>query len=177
MAETLSAEVTLLEANPRAMVAVGLLGGRERIAQGNFEIAAADFDADGDEVHVTTLPGNARITSLQLGGDEQDTSANSAVNVGLSRVSATDPSTKTIIDEDYFATATEIFRIGQVRLTELVDESATAALAANWGERLWEIAADTTDTGTSFNITMTQTATVDDATAATLYYLIKYVVD
>ena len=176
MATTLSTEVTNLQATPRVLNAVGLQGGRERICQGHFEVAAADFDADGDEIHLCTLPGNARVTSIKIGGDAMTDSSDSSVNVGFSRVSATNPTTTTIVDELYFATSSLAF-IAALRLTEFVDEAITAAAIANWGERLWEVAGDASDTGTYFNITMTQTATVASPTAGTLNYLIRYTID
>lgn len=176
MATTVSTEVTNLRASPRVLNAVGLQGGRERICQGNFEVADGDFDADGDEIHLCTLPGNARVTSIMIGGDQMDSSTTSIVNIGFSRVSATDSSTTTIIDEDYFATLVTSFRAA-LRLTEFVDESLAAALIADRGERLWEIAADATDTGTYFNITMTQTATVTTDIAATIMYIVRYTID
>jgi len=176
MATTLSTQVTNLQASPRVLNPVGLAGGRERVCQGNFEVAAADFDADADEIHLCTLPGNARVTSILLGGDTMDSGTDTLVNVGFSRVSAVDPSTTTIIDEDYFSTVLTTFQTAS-RLTESVDDANTAAAIADWGERLWEIAGDSSDTGTYFNITMTQTATVSGAQLATVKYAVKYVID
>ena len=176
MATTLSTQVTNLQASPRVLNPVGLAGGRERVCQGNFEVVANDFDANGDEIHLCTLPGNARVTSILLGGDTMDSGTDTLVNVGFSRVSSVDPSTTTIIDEDYFSTVLTIFQAAS-RLTEAVDDANTAAAIADWGERLWEIAGDSTDTGTYFNITMTQTATVSGAQLATVKYAVKYVID
>ncbi len=179
MPTTLSEEITNLQASPRVLNPVGLAGGRERICQGTLEVADGDFDADADEIHLCTLPGNARVTSIMIGADAMDTSTTSLVNVGFSRVSAVSPSTTTIVDEDYFATVVTSFR-GALRLTEFVDESGITGAAGNaeqWGERLWEIAADASDTGTYFNITMTQTATVTTDAAATIYYVVRYVID
>ena len=176
MATTLSEEITNLQATPRVLNAVGLAGGRERVCQGNFESVAADFDADGDEIHLCTLPGNARVTSIRIGGDTMDSGTDTLVNIGFSRVSAVTPSTTTIIDEDYFASVVTTFQTASI-LTEFVDEAATTAQIADWGERLWEIAGDSSDTGTYFNITMTQTTAVSGEQAATVKYIVRYVID
>lgn len=175
MSNTNSSEFTNFLATPRVLNAVGLQGGRVRVCQGNFEVADTDFDADGDEIRLCVVPSNARILSIKIGADDMDTGGSaSAVNIGFSQVNAA--GTLTIVDEDYFASVVEDFRIPS-RLTEYVDESKTTTLIENWGERLWEIAALSADTADDMVITMTQTASVTTDAAATVYYVVLYVID
>ena len=60
---------------PSVFNEVGLSGGRVRIAMDNFEVATADYDADGDYISLCRLPVNARVLSIKLWADAMGTSS------------------------------------------------------------------------------------------------------
>jgi|TARA_Y100000310_G_scaffold343736_1_gene452771 hypothetical protein len=163
MATTKSNLITNLDAVPSVFNDVGLSGGRVRIAMDNFEVTAADFDADGDIITLCRLPVNARVLSIKLWADAMGTSA--APNCGIY-------SGTTIKDEDFFATAVDT--ASAVAASELRFEAADANTA---GDKLWENAGDSANPGGHYDIALTQTASVSGGSDFTVAFEVLYTID
>lgn len=149
---------------------VARFSGRVRIAADNFELAAIDFDADGDTVHLCNLPAHAVIHSIKVGTDDLDSGSTVAFNYGIY---STDLGT--IKDEDFYATA--VAAQAASRLTEVYDESGTAGNRASAGERIWQNAGDTENPGGEYAIVATATAANAGAQAGTFQFQILYSID
>ena len=167
MANTNSTLVANELATPTVLTESSVSGGFVQIASDNVELVAADFDADGDTIHMVDLPSDAIIHSLKVSTDDLDTSTDVSFNYGIY---STDLAT--IHDEDFFASL--ITAQATSRLTELFDEAVTAANRASPGKKLFELAGIATDPGGRLAIVATQTATAASAAAGTFSFQISY---
>jgi len=161
------------DASPQASNPVGLQGGRKRIIQDNFEVAAEDVTDIGDIIRLARVPSNARLISLQVGNDDLDGGGPTlAADLGLYN-SATDD----VVDVDAFASASTQLQAAAA-LTNLIDEAlATAAKLTRVGNRVWEDAGLSADPGGNMDIAFTLTAAATTPAAGTIAFLIEYVVD
>lgn len=170
MANTNSNIVDIQDGTTTTKLSVAKFGGRVRIAADNFELVAANFDADGDTIHLCNLPVNAVIHSIKVSTDDLDTGATVAFNYGIY---STDLGT--IKDEDFFATA--VTAQAASTLTEIYDEAAAAGNVAGVGDPLWQNAGDTSDPGGQYAIVATATAANAGAQAGTFAFQILYSID
>lgn len=185
MANTNSAEVAAFFGSPLNKAPVGNLGGKLRVAGGNFEVAAADIDADGDTVRLARLPANARIWAIWLGGDDLDTGANVAWNIGLYEPGTDDTGPGALVvtaaadGESLFASAITQQAVRDVGTANLVGEDWVDGdvKIAFYGDRLWELAEDSEGDFTHYEIVATQTAAAAGAQAGTIAYAIWYTID
>lgn len=163
MATTKSNLITNLDAVPSVFNEVGLSGGRVRIAMDNFEVATADYDADGDYISLCRLPVNARVLSIKLWADAMGTS--SATNCGVYSGSS-------IKDEDFFASAVDTS--SAVAASELRFEAANIN---TMGDKLWENAGESSNPGGHYDIVLTQTATATNGSDFTVSFEVLYTID
>lgn len=168
MANTNSDELAAQLATPTTMTkeSKAIPGDTRRVVAGNFEVAAADIDADGDTVGLIRLLANAIIVSLKTFNDDLDSGANVAFNVGIAKLDGT------IVDEDAFASAVS-FQAADVAGTEHRFESAVNGIDT-LGERLWQNAGDSDDSEGAYAIVMYQTAAAAGAQPGTIAYVIEY---
>jgi hypothetical protein len=113
---TKGTNVALLDASPRLTMEIGTVNGKVRTFQDTVAVAALDFDADGDAVHLAEVPSGAKIVSIKIANDGLETATTGTVNVGLyNGPSAFTSSTPTsyaadgLIDEDCYATLSTDF--------------------------------------------------------------------
>jgi len=172
MAETKSNLITNSTAAPAVLNDVGLSGGRIRIAQDNFEVAAADFDADGDIIRLCSLPVNARVISIEIAADDMDGGTDSVVDVGIG-TDAGLAAGASADKHDFFATDSTLFRAALA----MTDFRYEAANLTTCGDKLWEHVGDSENPGGTYEIIMRQDATVSSPSAATLAFRIMYVID
>lgn len=175
MANTNSDIVANLVASPPVRNDVSIYGGRMRIAQGAFEVAAADFDADDDTITLCILPSASVVHSIKVANDDLDGATASVFNLGIYDWDRSARALGNVVDEDYWATLVTQFQAAAT-LTELVAEAAWDI--ANYGTPLWEgPAALSADPGGEYAIVLTQTAAVASAQAGTVAFEIIYTLD
>lgn len=177
MANTNSNLVASLYTSPIGANAVGQDGGRVRVKMGNFELAAADIDADGDTVRLARLPAVARIVGIFIGGDDLDGSTDLSWNIGLYEPGTDSAGPGTVIDEDVFASLITQQAARDMGVNNLITEAVNAGLFANIGERLWEVAGDNQGEFDVYEIVLTQTTAAASAAAGTLCFQIFYTID
>ncbi len=185
MANTNSNLMANIVALPRVHNPVGQQGGRVRVACGNFELAAADIDADGDTVRLALLPANARILQIWIGGDDLDSGSNLSWNIGLYEpgTDSTGPGSLVVTaatdGEVMFASGVTQQAVLQLGATNLVSEDWVDgdAKITFFGDRLWELAEDTQGAFPEYEIVLTQTTAATGAAAGTMAFAIFYSID
>lgn len=168
MASTNSTEVANHVTQPPTFSEHGRAGGHVVQYKGNFEVAAADFDADGDTAVLALVDWNFRPSSIRLAGDDLDGSTNVAFNVGIYRWDEVARSLGAEVDEDFFGSAVSFQ--SALRLTEVIDEAAAAANVTNVGKTMWELAGLTAVPTGKCAIVLTQSAASASAAAGTIAY-------
>ena len=151
--------VANFEASPQVFNNSALLSGEIRVAQGTIELAAGD-STDNDIVMFGPIPSHATITHLFVASDGLGGSC--TFNVGLYLPDGT------VKDEDVFATTVS----DAAGMTDLRFEAADINTA---GQRVFELAGDSTDPGDYYYVAATFNAT--GGTAGTMSFLIHYVVN
>lgn len=167
MATTNSDIITKLDAtNGKAFVEPYQLGGRERVSMGTVAVAAADIDADLDLVKLTRLPGNARLTSLQLAADDLGVDE---ADLGLYTTAGVEKDMDCYIDD--------IDLDGQaLALTEELFHTRNINLC---GQTVAEDAGDTpgTDDEKYYDLVLTRKGTTGTELAGDISFIVKYVID
>jgi len=166
MANTNSNVYANLIASPATMNDVGQYGGRVRRIADAFELAAVDFDADGDTITLCRLRGNVRIKSIMLSHDAMDSGATVLLNCGLYN---TDGS---IISETTYASAVNVQAAG--KNVEIVNEARNID---ETGNAIWQDAGATSDLGVFYDVVLTVTAANAGAQAGTIAFELEYTVD
>ena len=151
--------VANFEASPQVANNAAELHGVLRTANGTVELAAGDSDND-DIVMLAPIPSNASVTSLFIGSDTLGGSC--TFNVGIYTTDGT------VKDEDVFATA--VADAGA--MTDVRFEAANIDTA---GQKMYELAGDSTDPGGYYYIAATMAA--EGGTAGTMSWNITYVVN
>ena len=151
--------VANVAAIPQVFNNSALLSGEIRVAQGTIELAAGD-STDNDIVMFAPIPSHATITQLFVASDGLGGSC--TFNVGLYLPDGT------VKDEDVFATTVS----DAAGMTDLRFEAADINTA---GQRVFELAGDSTDPGDYYYVAATFNAT--GGTAGTMSFLIHYVVN
>lgn len=164
MATTKSNLITNSDATPVVMNDVGLSGGRMRVAQDNFEVAAADFDADGDIIRLCRLPVNARVLSIKLWSD--DMGGSGTLDCGIYPTDSDTPK-----DDDFYAT--DFDSSGQA--TDGAELRFEAANIDTLGDKLWENAGDSSNPGGHYDICLTAEAGFSNA--FTCAFQVVYTID
>ena len=161
------------DASPPVMNPVGKQGGRVRIIQDNFEVAAEDVTDIGDIIRLARVPVNARIHSIQIANDDLDSGAGAlAADLGIY-----DPNNGNAVkDADAFASAIGQLAAATAFGTELRWESGVNGIDT-LGKKLWELAGDSEDPGGEYDIALTLTAGASTPAAGTIAFIILYVVD
>ena len=147
------------EATPQVANNAAELHGVLRTAHGTVELAAGDSN-DDDIVMLAPIPSNASVTSLFIGSDTLGGSC--TFNVGIYTTDGT------VKDEDVFASA--VADAGA--MTDVRFEAANIDTA---GQKMYELAGDTTDPGGYYYIAATMSAA--GGTAGTMSWNITYVVN
>lgn len=185
MANTNSDLVANRFASPIVHTAVGQIGGRMRIAGGNFEVVAADIDADGDTLRLAILPAHARVWGIFIGGDDLDGSTNLNWNIGLYEpgTDSTGPGALVVTaatdGEVLFASAITqqaVLNLGSANLIteDWVDGDAKIAL---FGHELWALAEDAEGLFDTYEIVATQATAAASAAAGTFAFMIFWTLD
>ena len=151
--------VANFEATPPVLNNAAELAGVIRTAHGSVELAAGD-STDNDIVMLAPIPSNAAVTQLFVGSDTFGGSC--TFNVGLYT------SAGVVKDEDCFATSV-------ADAAALADVRHEAANLTTTGQKVWEIAGDSSDPGGYYYVAVTFNAT--GGTAGTLAWNINYVVN
>jgi len=151
--------VANFEASPQVLNNAAELHGVLRVAQGTVELAAGD-STDNDIVMLAPIPTNASIPQLFVGSDTFGGSC--TFNVGLYT------SAGVVKDEDCFATSVA----DAAALTDVRHEVANLTTT---GQKVWELAGDSSDPGGYYYVAITFDAT--GGTAGTLSWNINYVVN
>ena len=151
--------VANFEATPQVKNSAAELHGVLRTANGTVELDTGDSDND-DIVMLAPLPSNAVVPSLFIGSDSFGGSC--TFNVGIYTTDGT------VKDEDVFAT--DVADAGA-----MADVRFEAADINTAGQKMFELAGDTTDPGGYYYIAVTMSAA--GGTAGTLSWNISYVVN
>ena len=151
--------VANFEASPQVANNSAELHGVLRTAHGTVELASGDSD-DDDIVMLAPIPSNAAVPSLFIGSDTLGGSC--TFNVGIYKTDGT------VKDEDVFATA--VADAGA--MTDVRFEAANIDTA---GQKMYELAGDSTDPGGYYYIAATMAA--EGGTAGTMSWNITYVVN
>ena len=151
--------VANFEASPQVLNNAAELHGVLRVAQGTVELAAGD-STDNDIVMLAPIPTNATIPQLFVGSDTLGGSC--TFNVGLYT------SAGVVKDEDCFATSVA----DEAALADVRHEVANLTTT---GQKVWELAGDSSDPGGYYYVAVTFNAT--GGTAGTLSWNISYVVN
>tara|TARA_B100000003_G_scaffold152950_1_gene138237 strand:- start:27 stop:506 length:480 start_codon:yes stop_codon:yes gene_type:complete len=151
--------VANFEASPQVANNSAELHGVLRTAHGTVELAAGDSN-DDDIVMLAPIPSNAAVPSLFIGSDTLGGSC--TFNVGIYKTDGT------VKDEDVFATA--VADAGA--MTDVRFEAANIDTA---GQKMYELAGDSTDPGGYYYIAATMAA--EGGTAGTMSWNITYVVN
>ena len=151
--------VTNFEATPATLNDVAELHGRVRIAQGTVELAAGDSD-DDDIVMLAPIPSNATVPHLYIGSDTFGGSC--TFNVDIYTTAGV------VKDEDVFATAV-------ADAAALADVRHEVADINTCGQKMYELAGDSTDPGGYYYVAATMAAA--GGTIGTMSFIIHYVVD
>ena len=151
--------VANFEATPPTLNDAAELHGRVRIAQGTVALAAGDSD-DDDVVMLAPIPSNATVPPLYIGSDTFGGSC--TFNVGIYTTAGV------VKDEDVFATAVaEAAALAEVR-HEVADINTC-------GQKMYELAGDSTDPGGFYYVAATMAAA--GGTGGDMSFIIHYVVD
>jgi len=151
--------VANFEASPQVANNAAELHGVLRTANGTVELAAGDSDND-DIVMLAPIPSNASVTNLFIGSDSLGGSC--AFNVGIYTTDGT------VKDEDVFATAV----LDGAAMADVRFEAADIDTA---GQKMYELAGDSSDPGGYYYIAATMSAA--GGTAGTMSWNISYVVN
>ena len=151
--------VANFEATPQVKNSAAELHGVLRTANGTVELDTVDSDND-DIVMLAPIPSNAVVPSLFIGSDTFGGSC--TFNVGIYTTDGT------VKDEDVFAT--DVADAGA-----MADVRFEAADINTAGQKMFELAGDTTDPGGYYYIAVTMSAA--GGTAGTLSWNISYVVN
>ena len=151
--------VANFEATPQVKNSAAELHGVLRTANGTVELDTGDSDND-DIVMLAPIPSNAVVPSLFIGSDSFGGSC--TFNVGIYTTDGT------VKDEDVFAT--DVADAGA-----MADVRFEAADINTAGQKMFELAGDTTDPGGYYYIAVTMSAA--GGTAGTLSWNISYVVN
>ena len=151
--------VANFEATPQVKNSAAELHGVLRTANGTVELDTGDSDND-DIVMLAPIPSNAAVPSLFIGSDTFGGSC--TFNVGIYTTDGT------VKDEDVFAT--DVADAGA-----MADVRFEAADINTAGQKMFELAGDTTDPGGYYYIAVTMSAA--GGTAGTLSWNISYVVN
>ena len=151
--------VTNFEATPPTLNDVAELHDRVRIAHGTVALAAGDSD-DDDVVMLAPVPSNATVPHLYIGSDTFGGSC--TFNVGIYTTAGV------VKDEDVFATAV-------ADAAALADVRHEVADINTCGQKMYELAGDSTDPGGFYYIAATMAAA--GGTGGDMSFIIHYVVD
>ena len=151
--------VANFEASPKVMNDAANLQGVVRIAQGTIALAAGD-STNNDIVMFAPIPSNATVPQLFVGSDNLGGSC--TYNVGIYTTDGT------VKDEDVFAT-TVLDGVG------FQDMRHEAANINTCGQKMYELAGDSSDPGGYYYIAATFSAT--GGTAGDMSFRITYVVN
>jgi hypothetical protein len=151
--------VANFEATPQVANNSAELHGVLRTAHGTVELAAGDSD-DNDIVMLAPIPSNAAVPSLFIGSDSLGGSC--TFNVGIYKTDGT------VKDEDVFAT---LVADGAA----MADVRFEAANIDTAGQKMYELAGDSTDPGGYYYIAATMSAA--GGTAGTMSWNITYIVN
>ena len=151
--------VANFEATPQVKNSAAELHGVLRTANGTVELDTGDSDND-DIVMLAPIPSNAAVPSLFVGSDSFGGSC--TFNVGIYTTDGT------VKDEDVFATDV-------ADGAAMADVRFEAADINTAGQKMFELAGDTTDPGGYYYIAVTMSAA--GGTAGTLSWNISYVVN
>ncbi|BAQ86327.1 hypothetical protein [uncultured Mediterranean phage uvMED] len=151
--------VANFEATPQVANNAAELHGVLRTAHGTVELASGDSD-DDDIVMLAPIPSNASVPSLFIGSDTLGGSC--TFNVGIYTTDGT------VKDEDVFATAV-------ADAGAMADVRFEAADINTAGQKMYELAGDSTDPGGYYYIAATMAAA--GGTAGTMSWNISYVVN
>jgi len=152
--------VANFEASPQVANEPSNLHGVVRVAAGNIALAAGDTDAVGDIVMLAPIPSNATVTSVQIGSDALGGSC--AFDVGIYTTGGT------VKDADAFASAV-------ADGTAIAEVRYEAANLNTTGQKMYELAGDSSDAGGFYYVAATMTAT--GGTAGDMAFIINYVVN
>ena len=150
--------VSNYEATPPVMNDASLLHGVLRVAQGTIALAAGDSD-DDDIVMLAPIPSNASVSALFIGSDTLGGSC--TFNVGIYT------SAGVVKDEDVFATAV-------ADAGAMADVRFEAANINTCGQKMYELAGDSTDPGGVYYIAATMAAA--GGTGGDMSFVIHYIV-
>ena len=150
--------VSNFEATPPVLNDVGNLHGVMRVAAGTVALATTDSDND-DIVMLAPVPSNATVAHLYIASDALGGSC--TFNVGI----YTDAGV--VKDEDVFATAV-------ADGAAMADVRFEAADINTAGQKMYELAGDSTDPGGYYYIAATMAAA--GGTAGDMSFIIHYVV-
>ena len=151
--------VANFEASPQVANNAAELHGVLRTASGTVELAAGDSD-DNDIVMLAPIPSNASVSSLFIGSDNLGGSC--TFNVGIYTTAGV------VKDEDVFATLVA----DAAGMTDVRFEAANIDTA---GQKMYELAGDSSDPGGYYYIAATMSAA--GGTAGTMSWNISYVVN
>jgi hypothetical protein len=151
--------VANLEATPQVATSANLLHGSVRVAQGTIELAAGDSN-DDDVVMLAPIPSNATVTEIHVGSDTFGGSC--TFNVGIYT------SAGVVKDEDCYATAV-------ADAGAMADVRFEAANINTAGQKMHELAGDSTDPGGYYYVAATMQAA--GGTAGDMSFNILYVVN
>jgi hypothetical protein len=151
--------VSNFEASPQVANEASNLHGVVRVAQGTIALAAGD-STDNDVVMLAPIPSNATVTQLFIGSDNLGGSC--TFNVGIYSTDGT------VKSEDVFATSVaDAAGMADVRFEEANINTA--------GQKMYELAGDSEDSGGFYYVAATFNAT--GGTAGDMSFNIQYVVN
>lgn len=151
--------VSNFEASPQVANEVANLHGVVRVAQGTVALDAGD-STDNDIVMFAPIPSNASVCELLVGSDSLGGSC--TFNVGIYGTDGT------VKDEDVFATSVA----DGAGLANIRHEAADINTV---GQKMYELAGDSSDPGGYYYIAATFNAT--GGTAGDMSFIIHYVVN
>lgn len=160
-----SQQITDLDAGLK--VAVGLLGGRQRVAAGTVALATGDLDA-ADIILLTRVPSNARVLSILLFNDDLGTVL--TVDVGLYNTDGT------VKDDDAYSEVVALDVANEDGQEVAYDAAAGSRGIEELGQRVFEDAGDASDPGGLFDIGLTVVTSTTPA-AGDLSWIVTFVVD
>lgn len=150
--------VSNFEATPTVLNDASLLHGALRVAQGTIALAAGDSD-DDDVVMLAPIPSNATVAHVFIGSDTLGGSC--TFNVGIHT------SAGVVKDEDVFASAV-------ADAGAMADVRFEAANINTAGQKMYELAGDTTDPASYYYISATMAAA--GGTGGDMSFIIHYTV-
>lgn len=143
-------------------------GGRVRVLQDSFEVAAADVNQNTDLIMLAAIPASASITRLELATDEFDSDGTPAVTIDIGLY---DVDGETAKDADALVAADDHAQSDNTAMETLY----TAALA-DAGKKVYELAGDdATNMAAEYLVGIAINTVPDTAAAATVSFRIEYV--